>query len=133
MKFDTITDALKWCIDHPNQKLTDKDGREIWFSGNLDDGSFVRFITNVYNGNAEQGSKNILFKDDCKFFDLPTLSPQKTKAPLPKTIKTQDIEDILKRVQELEKRFEEAKRWPVISPFVGVPVLGSSAGWPVEG
>ena len=72
-QFDTINDALKWCIDHPDQRLRDKDGREIWCVLDLENNASIRIAI---------GGSN-MFPSELKGLDLPTLRPLEAEPEKP--------------------------------------------------
>lgn len=80
-QFNTITDALKWCIDNPGQRCRDEDGREIWFQL-LHEGLSL-FQTNInFLGQASR-CENALTPEEMAWLDLSTLRPVEVEPEKP--------------------------------------------------
>lgn len=80
-EFNTINDALKWCIDHPGQRCRDGEGREIWFQNQYD--STAIFRTNTDGNGAIDSSDSGVCASDLHYFDIPTLRPVEAEPEKP--------------------------------------------------
>lgn len=126
-QFNTITDALKWCLDHPGQKLVDKDGRKVW--NNIDT---LMFITNVLENGAivSEGVFN-MFPSDFPKFDLPTLSPQEPEKPTLNNLAALENWDWFRVTLPNGVVDPWVKKYGWLGGYSGL-YTALSAGWPVE-
>jgi hypothetical protein len=136
-KFSTINDALKWCIDHPDQRLRDKDGREIWFEDPQYYDSNVVFWTNERHIDDEPTEGRFMLERSIIYerLHLPTLRPVEAEPEKPTlenlaALENWDWFNVTMPDGSCDKNFKhKIYDWTHGFYFLWVAL---SAGWPVE-
>lgn len=127
-QFNTITDALKWCIDHPDQSCRDGQGRALWFSD-------LRFYTNMGSeGKIVRYDEFALYPSDLHYFDLATLCPVEPEPTKPTLNNLAALENwdwvVITLPGGSNQYIYKLSRWTAINYSEVKTAL--SAGWPVE-
>lgn len=131
-QFNTINDALKWCIDHPGQRCRDGKGREIWFQL-LHEGLSL-FQTNIDFSGQVSRCENALTFEEMAWLDLSTLRPVSVEPEKPTLGNLAALEnwDWIKVTLPNGRTHENTSYgggW--VSGYIWL-YIALSAGWPVE-
>lgn len=133
-QFNTINDALKWCIDHPGQRCRDAAGREVWFNMKERSREKLVFNCNLMYGETRGDDNLPVLYTDLNHFDLTTLRPVEVEPEKPTLNNLAALEnwDWFKVTlpNGATDKFMKGFRW--IGGGYAALYTALSAGWPVE-
>jgi hypothetical protein len=132
-QFSAISDALKWCIDHPNQRLRDRNGREIWADRRFEGLYLIQTNIDLF-GVAREKLGDDLLLEHLQYFDLSTLRPAEADPEKPTLENLAALENWDKMLIHYpdgprDHYKEQNGTWAYHYPQLKVAL---ETGWPVE-